>query len=198
MMPIYLDKPVDKTAIERKLAEMDYDRPVAVYAGGLHKWQNIPLMQDVMAEAGDRFRYEMLVSDPAEFNRMYDSRAKLRDLRVHRVPPEQVLQIYGGCQYGFVLRDDIIVNNVACPTKLIEYIRFGVLPVLKTDYIGDFARYGMKFVSYEDFRAGCIPDEETYKRMIRRNLEVLDAFTRDYQSGRTELLRLIEGKEARQ
>lgn len=197
VMPIYLDEPVDKAAIERKLADMDYARPVAVYAGGLHKWQNIPLMQDVMAEAGDRFRYEMLVSDPAEFNRMYGTRGKLCELRVRRVPPQEVLEIYSRCQYGFVLRDDIIVNNVACPTKLIEYIRYGVLPVIKTDRIGDFARYGMEAISCEDFRAGRIPDEETYKRMIRHNLEVLDAFTRDYQSGRTELLRLIEGRVAR-
>ena len=197
VMPIYLDELVDRDAIEHKLAEMDYARPVAVYAGGLHKWQNISLMQDLMAEVGDRFSYEMLVSDPAEFNRMYGTRAKLRDLRVRRVPPEQVLVIYHECHYGFVLRDDIIVNNVACPTKLIEYIRFGVLPVIKTEHIGDFARYGMVSVSYEDFRVGRIPDEKSYKQMIYHNLDVLDDFVCDYQSGRAELLKLIDGSVVR-
>ena len=80
---------------------------------------------------------------------------------------------------------------------MIEYIRFGVLPVIKTEHIGDFARYGMVSVSYEDFRVGRIPDEKSYKQMIRHNLDVLDAFVCDYQSGRTELLKLIDGSVAR-
>lgn len=194
VMPIYLDEAVDVGIIDSKLSRTDYARPLVVYAGGLHKWQNIPLMQDVMEEAGDRFRYDILVSDPAEFVRMYGARKKLSHLEVRKLPPEEVFSVYRDCHYGFVLRDDIIVNNVACPTKLIEYIRFGVLPVIKTENIGDFARYGMASVSYEDFREGRIPDGEAYSRMILHNVEVLGCFTRDYRRGRGELLQLLAGK----
>lgn len=197
VMPIYLDEPVDEEMIATKLERTDYARPLAVYAGGLHKWQNIPLMQDVIEQAADRFRYDMMVSEPAEFSRQYGTRKKPSDWTVHRVPPEMVFEIYRDSHFGFVLRDDIIVNNVACPTKLIEYIRFGVLPVLKSENIGDFARYGMEYISCEDFREGKIPDAEAYSRMIRHNVEVLGAFTRDYQQGREQLLELLQRKEER-
>ena len=35
-------------------------------------------------------------------------------------------------------REEILVNAVACPTKLVEYMYWGVVPVVITPNIGDF------------------------------------------------------------
>ncbi|MEG0050287.1 MAG: hypothetical protein RR865_14105, partial [Clostridia bacterium] len=197
VMPIYLDEPMDHDAIANKLARTDYAHPLAVYAGGLHKWQNISLMQDVIAQAGDRFCYDLLVREPDVFVQLYGKRKKPAAFKVRCLPPEQVFEVYRDCHYGFILRDDIVVNNVACPTKLIEYIRFGVLPIMKTEHIGDFAHYGMKYLSYEDFSNGKIPDAEHYQEMIEHNAKVLACFTSDYEQGRSQLLALLEQKGAK-
>ena len=55
------------------------------------------------------------------------------------------------CHLGFVLRDDVLVNRVACPTKLLEYIQYGVLPIVLSDAIGDFKELGYKYIGLDDF-----------------------------------------------
>ena len=42
------------------------------------------------------------------------------------------------CDAGIIIRDDTLVNNVACPTKIGEYLNAG-LPVLLTKNIGDMS-----------------------------------------------------------
>lgn len=41
--------------------------PVALYAGGVQAWQNIPLMQQAMAAHPDAFVYKMFLPDPDAF-----------------------------------------------------------------------------------------------------------------------------------
>jgi len=113
---------------------------------------------------------------------------------IHAVRPEEVIHEIRDCHFGILLRDDIAVNNVACPTKLIEYLSCGVLPVLKTSHIGDFERYGMNYIPLEDFRKGTIPGSEEYMRMIRENRALLSKFTEEFQNGRNELIQMTGGK----
>ena len=59
---------------------------------------------------------------------------------------EEMKEVYRHAQYGFVLRDDIVVNNVACPTKIIDYIKYDIIPIVKSPHIGDFE--GMEWNIY--------------------------------------------------
>lgn len=193
VMPIFADQKCEKEIIENKLTISDYSRPTVVYAGGLQLWQNIDLMQDVMAERKE-CRYDVMVPEPEQFLTMFGQRDKPVDLLVRAAEPEEVLAEYAKCHFGFVLRDDITVNRVACPTKLVEYIRYGVLPIMKSTRIGDFIRYGMQYVSLEDFRKGKLPGPETYMQMIRQNTTVLEKLEKDYRDGRNTVRTLVGGK----
>lgn len=53
------------------------------------------------------------------------------------VPSSELQNKLKEYKYGFIVRDDITVNNVATPTKMNSYMAAGVIPVY-SDVIGDF------------------------------------------------------------
>lgn len=170
----------------RKFAAND-SKPVVVYSGGLQKWQNIKLMQTIIVEAGNIFDYRIFVSDVKVFMDSWENRPDLTDLRVESLSPEEVLQEYPQCQYGFILRDDIAVNNVSCPTKLIEYLQNGIIPIMKTPHIGDFFEMGLHYIDYRDFVKNKLPVEDIRFQMAQANYEILQRIICLYKEGREEL-----------
>jgi hypothetical protein len=72
-------------------------------------------------------------------------------------------------EYGFVLRDESLVNRVACPTKLVEYLYWGVLPVVITPRIGDFDAGSLRAVTLEQFLRGELPDAASRPLRMRRH-----------------------------
>ena len=54
------------------------------------------------------------------------------------VPPDKVAAELADVSYGFVLREDNIVNHVATPTKLSSYMSAGVIPIY-SDCLDSFA-----------------------------------------------------------
>ena len=99
---------------------------------------------------------------------------------------------YEKAQYGFTLRDEFIVNEVACPTKLIDYVKYGIIPILKFDKIGDFIENGLEYVKIEDFINGRIPSEEKRVQMVQNNFSVMEKIYDDYKKGLGELQEILE------
>lgn len=164
-----------------------------VYAGGLQPWQNISLMQDIMAAAGDRYRYRMCVPEPEVFLRLWGVRPPCAALSVESKKPEELAEIYLSCDFGFLLRDEDPVNYVACPTKLMEYLKYGVIPVLKSDRIGDFAELGMEYLPAQRFLEGGLPTSEERRRMAEKNYQVLEKLLELHNTGLARLKELAEG-----
>lgn len=160
--------------------------PMAVYAGGVQEWQNIPLMQQTIQQAGNIYGYKMFISKPDEYRAMWGDCEEPENYFLGRKSPAEVVEEYKSCHFGFVLRDDITVNNVACPTKLIEYIQYGIVPVLKSEKIGDFVDMGMKYLSYDSFSAAA-PAFEQYCSMAVENFRVLDKLLQAHDDGVAEL-----------
>ena len=158
------------------------ERAVIVYAGGVQKWQNVELMQQIMDSTADRYDYKIFVPDPAEFHAMWKNK-KAMDVIVDSKSPEELSQEYMGCDYGFVLRDADVVNKVACPTKIIEYIQYGIVPIMKTAEIGDFLELGMKFVDYRMCMEGKLPEEEERRDMAVKNYAILQKLQESYKTG---------------
>ncbi len=178
LLPIFS---TEKQGFSVLLEEKSDGYPTAVYAGGLQEWQNIPLMQQTIKKTMEKYKYNMFVSYPDTFVSMWGDEPVGENIFIGRKKPQEVLEEYKKCHYGFVLRDDITVNNVACPTKLIEYLQYGIVPVLKTDKIGDFAEMGMKYISYEDFDNP--PGFEEYKEIANANFSVLDKLLDLHEEG---------------
>ncbi len=165
--------------------------PLIVYAGGLQSWQNIALMQDVMEQTMQTLRYRILVPNPKLFVKSWGKRAAMQQISVLSRPPEEMEEEYKIAQYGFVLRDDIAVNHVACPTKIMEYLQHGVIPILKSPTIGDFCALGMQYVSYEQLIQGKLPSEAERQKMVEENFRILDRLLRVHLNGMSEIAHFL-------
>lgn len=168
------------------------DLPRVIYAGGLQKWQNVALMQDIMKKTMDSYEHHVFIPCPEEFNALWGARAPLKNALVSSRTPEEMAQEYRACHYGLVLRDDIVVNNVACPTKLVEYLQYGIVPVLKSEKIGDFAQAGMRYIKYTDFLTGKMPTAQEWNEMVRENYRVIQSFGDIQIAGAKTLASLVD------
>ena len=163
--------------VEAHTAEPLPEKPVGplrtVYAGGLQSWQCIGRMQDLMAETMGWMSYKILTPEPEAFLALWGDRPPMENVSVGTCAPEKITEEYAPCHYGLLLREDSPVNRVACPTKLIEYIQCGIVPVLSFAEIGDFAAQGMKYITDEAFARGDLPEETERRRMAEENRRIL-------------------------
>jgi hypothetical protein len=170
--------------------EQDREPGRVVYAGGVQRWQNVDLM---LAAAADRpeFSYDFLSDQPQVFE---DGarRAGLRHYQCGTVPARDVPAHYRLAEYGFLLRDDIPLNRVACPTKLVEYMHWGVVPIVLSEQVGDFGNMGMQCVLLADFRAGRLPDAATLHDMRSKNRAILRRMRQQAQYELNALTALLQ------
>lgn len=148
--------------------------PKVVYAGGAQAWQNVDLMLQSMAKAESFCNFTLLTGDVATF-RQKVAALGLRDVEIVSVPKQEVYRYYADADYGFVLRDDTIVNRVACPTKLVEYLSCGVIPIVIQPRIGDFLENGYSYLTLERFVNGDFPAAQELEEMKANNYRVVAA-----------------------
>ena len=170
------------------------EKPLIIYAGGIFEWQNISLMQDVITKHTDNVTYQVYTPTPDLFWKTWPSNNKQKNLSVRSATPDYLFsKAYPKANYGFALRDDIVVNNVACPTKITEYLRFGIIPILKTENVGDFVKLGMKYLSLENAYAGKYFNKKDYQQIIDNNYEVLKKYSELCKKGIEEFNRVMKG-----
>lgn len=157
-------------------------KPIVVYAGGLHKWQQVPKMIDAILRTADRFNHRFYCPEPQVVKAMLPSELS-GVVTVESKAHTELMSLYPECHYGFILREDIIVNRVACPTKLVEYLAMGIVPIVDCEDIGDFKALGMHFIRLDDFLAGRLPDEVRRVEMAVANFSVYERLKEVRQSG---------------
>ena len=157
-------------------------KPIVVYAGGLHKWQQVPKMIAAMLHTSASCVHRFYCSEPQVVQGMLPS-ALAGVVTVESKTHAELMTLYPECHYGFILREDIVVNRVACPTKLVEYLAMGIVPIVDCEDIGDFKALGMCFVRLDDFLAGLIPAEELRVEMAAANFAAYEKLKAVRQAG---------------
>jgi hypothetical protein len=170
VLPVFEGGDVGAASTPRANAEA----PTVLYAGGAQRWQCVDEMIDLAATVGDRARWVFLSHEPHEFTSRLAARGIADLAEVRSVGKAELGPHYLRADYGLVIRDPIAVNRVSCPTKLIEYLKYGVVPVVKFAELGDFADLGYRAVTVEDFAAGRLPDAATLDAMRTTNFQVLE------------------------
>lgn len=146
-----------------------------IYAGGTQKWQNVDLMINFIKSQADKYNFIILTNDVDTFrSKFLFYQVNTSNIQLKSVSKDEVYSYYRDADLGFVLRDDSIVNRVACPTKLIEYMSYGVIPVVIQPLIGDFLDYGYKYITLNDFlHDNRIPDKESLVNMRTENYKII-------------------------
>ena len=185
------DNDIKNDKIDQSSKIQKSDQHIVIYSGGLQKWQLIEEMQDAISQAGDRYEYHIFVPEPDKFLELWGERDKPAKWEIDRKTMEELQEEYRNAEYGFVLRDDIIVNNVACPTKLIDYIKYDIIPVMKSSRIGDFDEKGIEYIPLCDFIHGNIPTREEREEMCRKNKKILEEIMEEYRIGKAQIVEII-------
>jgi glycosyltransferase involved in cell wall biosynthesis len=142
-----------------EVKELMHDDVVFIYSGGLQKWQNIPLMLETVQKLKSRsYLFLFLTQQPEALNEMLAQ----YNMNGHRIivrsaSKEELPGYYSISHYGFLLRDEHIVNEVACPTKMYEYLEAGITPVLLSRKIGDYEKMNIDVLSLSDIDDSLIP-----------------------------------------
>ncbi|WP_210490495.1 glycosyltransferase [Rufibacter aurantiacus] len=129
---------------------------VFIYSGSAQKWQNVDLMFQCMQRFQNPIYRFIILSGEVEAVKAVAKQVgcNTADFIFRSVPPSMLGYYYALADYGFILRDDHILNRVASPTKLIEYLYFGITPIVKLQDIGDFADLGYEFLDYRSLNDG--------------------------------------------
>jgi hypothetical protein len=165
--------------------------PVIVYAGGMAPWQQLPKMAEAIKKTAVLYEYRIFCPKPDAFRAMLPGDFAGR-IEVAAKTHAEILAIYPLCQFGFVLRAESIVNRVACPTKLVEYLARGVVPIVECPDIGDFRALGMRYVPLAALEAGALPDEAERLEMARQNRAVYERLRAQCENGTQRLLELLK------
>jgi hypothetical protein len=160
-----------------------------IYSGGLQTWQNIEKMLEAAAMV-KKVRYVFLSGEAGVLSESA-AQAGVCSFECRAVQPQEVADYYLRCTFGFVLRSDTIINNVACPTKLVEYMYWGVIPIVLTSHIGDFEAYGFRYITLEDFIQSSLPDDASIAIMRASNRDAVDRLIATSDERVTELRALL-------
>ena len=127
----------------------DYEKKVFTYVGSLDLWQcfdQTAILYKQIEEHIPNTLFKVLTFNVDEAKRILSEKG-VRNYSVACVPKEKVKQELLETTYGFILREDNMVNRVATPTKFSSYLASGVIPIF-SDCLRDFSKAseGMTYV----------------------------------------------------
>ena len=136
----FLRNPLSNKEEVREKLGIPIDSIVFVYSGGTNKWQMCSETMKIYSEIEKSIpnSYMLVLShDIITFQKLseeYDIRKiKILSAEYHEMP-----YYLSACDYGFCIREDNIINNVASPTKLLEYLARNITPIM-SNKIGEYS-----------------------------------------------------------
>lgn len=168
-----------------------YTTPTFVYAGGLDKWQCIEQtleLYSLIEKSIPDASITLLTKQKEQANELLEKH-NIKNGRVDFVSLDRLDSELQKYKYGFIIREDHIVNNVSTPTKMNSYLANGLIPIY-TNVVDSFNIYlNNKYfinLSYdEDFTswAKVIIDNESNNDLDKTDyIESLEELFSDYYS----------------
>lgn len=136
----YLIMPCFNTKLETSaFTDEKYAKPKFLYSGNSLGWQCFPEIVKLYKQIKETIipDAELLVLSNDHINMEAELRKQGVEAEVKYVPYTQFADEVKDVKYGFLVRHDNAVNNVATPTKMSSYLGNGIIPIF-SNVIGDF------------------------------------------------------------
>lgn len=110
-----------------------YEKNTFCYVGStVDVWQNFETIIKIYKQIEFNHRnclFKIITPNVSE-TRWIASKHQLKNVIIKSVAQDHVSAEIADCKFGFLLRKDHIVNNVATPTKLSNYLSNGIIPII--------------------------------------------------------------------
>ncbi len=127
--------------LETAFFDEKYSKPSFVYTGNLAKWQCFEPMVALFLRIKEQLPMATLTIYTQESEKAQEILDKYGvEAQIKYVPYQQLSEEIKQYKYGFILREDNVVNNVATPTKMNSYLASGIIPIY-TDVVGAYKEH---------------------------------------------------------
>lgn len=122
-----------------------YEKNTFVYTGSMEKWQGVPYILQCykrIEESGlTNAKLEIYTAEKETAGHMVEE-AGIKNYSIGCCNNDELQMVLGRVKYGFILREDNVVNRVATPTKISTYMANGVIPIYSKciDSFNDLAK----------------------------------------------------------
>ena len=165
----------DETVREIIRKELNYssDDHVFVYSGGVSNLYHVPdaflQMFKKFKEIDEHAKLLLLIKKGNDaLSKLIESDVLLKNnvVVIESVPNHDVVKYLNAADYGFLLRENITLNNVAFPSKFAEYMLCG-LPTIITESLYDCSDYCI------EHHSGYVISNEMYENITDTNFSGL-------------------------
>ena len=109
-----------------------------LYVGGLSTWQKFEYILTVYGIISKKMNSSLTIITNEVSQAEGILKVKGVDAKVFRMDHKNISLELTKYDFGFLFRDNILLNNVASPVKFLEYISNGVIPII-SENIGDYS-----------------------------------------------------------
>ncbi len=111
-----------------------YEHNVFCYAGGIQAWQGfdeiLRIYEQIESQGGDVFL--KIYSKDLSLAESIINNTGIKNYSLECVSQDKIDFALSDCKFGFIIRDNTVINNVATPTKMGTYLANGVIPIFSS------------------------------------------------------------------
>lgn len=163
-----------------------------VYSGGIQKWQCIDfILYNCVGKT--EYQINFFTHNKKDLIKQLNS-MKILD-KINSIETfnnkHELKHAYNNNIFGFMLRENSVVNRVSCPTKLYDYISNNIVPVVYNNQVimGDY--FDLKSVNIDFILNNNILSEQEYTEIIEHNKNIMNNIKINNERNLIKLLELI-------
>ncbi len=130
---------INKKFVVRKIKKTK-DNLVFIYVGSLSKWQSFDRACRIYKSVENDKTEFIVITKDTEKAKTIMFECGIKNFMVQSCCRNEVFDYLDMADFGFILRDNNVVNTTASPVKFVEYISRGVIPIA-TKYVGDYSNF---------------------------------------------------------
>lgn len=131
----------DFIAAKRKSLGYEVDDILFAYSGSTAGWQSFNLLKEFLDPLlGSSEKNKVLFLAKSETNIDALKASYPKQVTQQWLNHNEVKEVLNSCDYGVLIRENTVTNQVASPTKFAEYLACG-LPVIISDNLGDYSSF---------------------------------------------------------